>query len=122
MLTKSGMTKALVVAAALSLAGAPVAYADPQDGGQQCPNQQGAAGQGPDQQCQGQGNPAGKIIDKVQDGADQTQKGLQQQQDPRNKPISQVGYIYVVNGVPTCVHNWDVIVGAATPVTPVQPC
>jgi hypothetical protein len=124
MLKKSGLTRAFVAAAAVLLASAPVAYADPQDGSHQCPDQQGTNGQGPDQQCQGQGNPAGKIIDKVNDGADQAQKGLQQQQqqDPRNKPISQVGFMYLVNGVPTCFHNWDVGVAGMKAIEPVQPC
>jgi hypothetical protein len=124
MLKKSAVTRAFVVAAAVLLAGTPMAYADPQDGSQQCPDQQGTNGQGPDQQCPGQGNPAGKIIDKVNDGADQAQKGLQQQQqqDPRNKPISQVGFMYLVNGVPTCFHNWDVGVPGMVAIMPAQAC
>jgi hypothetical protein len=123
MLEKSGVTRAFVVVAAVLLAGAPVAYADLQDG-QQCPDQQGTEGPGPDQPCQGQGNPAGKIVDKVKDGADDSQKGLQpqQQQDPRNKPISQVGFMYLVNGVPTCFHNWDVGVAGMVAIQPVQAC
>jgi hypothetical protein len=123
MLEKSGVTRAFLVVAAVLLAGAPVAYADPQDG-QQCPDQQGTEGRGPDQQCLGQGNPAGKIVDKVKDGADDAQKGLQQQQqqDPRNKPISQVGFMYLVNGVPTCFHNWDVGVAGMVAIQPVQAC
>ncbi|WIM86655.1 hypothetical protein PT015_17400 [Candidatus Mycobacterium wuenschmannii] len=116
------MGRTIILAAALLLAGVPVADADPPDGGQQCPDQQSA--QSPDQQCQA-GDVAGKVIDKVQDGADKAQRALQQQQqqqDPRNKPLSQVGYLYLVNGVPTCFHNWDVGVAGMVPVQPVTPC
>jgi hypothetical protein len=118
------VTKAIILVAAAVLAGAPAAYADPQDAGQQCPDQQAAPSSGPDQQCQGQGNPAGKVVDKVKDEADQAQRALQQQQqqDPRNKPISQVGFMYLVNGVPTCFHNWDVGVAGMVAIQPVQPC
>jgi hypothetical protein len=116
---KSKGTRALVVAAALMLTGVPAAYADPQDGGRQCPEQPAPAGPSPDQQCQG--NPAGAIVDKVKDEA---QRALQQrqQQDPRNKPISQVGFMYLVNGVPTCFHNWDVGVPGMVAIQPVQMC
>jgi hypothetical protein len=88
------------------------------------PDQQGTNGQGTDQQCQGHGNPAGKVLDEAKDAADQAQKQLQQQQQQANKkPISQVGFMYIVNGVPTCIHNADVLIGGTfTPITPVQAC
>lgn len=115
-----------MVAAGVLLVGAPAAYADgpdEQDGGQQqCSDQQST-----DQQCQLGGNPASQIIEKAQDAANQAQQQLQQQQQqqqlpPDKRPISQVGYMYLVNGVPTCFHNWDVGVGGMVPITPVQPC
>jgi hypothetical protein len=88
------------------------------------PDQQGTNGQGTDQQCQGHGNPAGKVLDEAKDAADQAQKQLQQQQQQANrKPISQVGFMDIVNGVPTCIHNADVLIGGTfTPITPVQAC
>ncbi len=116
------VTRAFVVAAAVLLAGAPMAYAEPQDGGQQCSDQQGADGQGTDQQCQGQGNPAEKAVDEVKDAADQAQQQLQQQQQANNKPASQ-GLIYLVNGVPTCLHSGDVLTNVSvTPAHPIQTC
>ena len=109
MLNKSGVTGAFVVAAAVLLAGAPMAYADPQDGSQQCPDQQGTNGQGTDQQCQGQGNPAGKAVDEAKDAADRAQKqpsinNNNSSSRPIRKQISQ-GLMYLVNGVPTCLHS-----------------
>ena len=120
------VTRAFVVAAAVLLAGAPMAYADPQDGSQQCPDQQGTSGQGTDQQCQGQGNPARKAVDEAKDAADQAQKQLQQQQQQQQQakknPMSQ-GLMYLVNGVPTCLHSGDVLTNVTvTPAIPVQTC
>ncbi len=46
----------------------------------------------------------------------------QQQQQVDQKPLSQMGFLYLVNGVPTCLHNWDVAIAGSIPITPVQPC
>src|ERR1700755_3165588 len=108
------------VVAAVLLAGAPpMAYADPQDGSQQCPGP-GTNGQGTDQQCQGQGDPARKAVDEAKDAADQAQKQLQEQQQRQAKkdPMSQ-GLMYLVNGVPTCLHSGDVLTNVT--VTPAIP-
>ncbi len=101
MRNQHGITMAFVVAAAVSLAAAPTAYADPQDGSQQCSDQQNTEAQGADKQCQQQ--PGLGMPDRPNNNGNQ--------QDPNQKPISQVGYMYLVNGVPTCFHNWDVGVG-----------
>jgi hypothetical protein len=118
-------TRALVVAAALLLAGAPVADADPQDGGQQCPDQQAPSAPGQDQQCQG--NPAEKVLDKVKDGADQAQRAMQQQEQQQKQQTMQKlmsqGLIYLVNGVPTCLHSGDTLTNVSvTPAIPIQTC
>ena len=113
MLKKFSMAGALIAAAVAALpAGMPMAYADSQAGGQQCPSQQGAEGQSADQQCQQQKGPGmpDRPINNRQ----------QQQQDPNEKPISQVGFMYLVNGVPTCFHNWDVGVPGMIAINPVQ--
>jgi hypothetical protein len=125
MKVRTAIAGALTAGAALFLAGAPLAFADPQDGSQQCPDQQGADGPSPDQQCQSQGDPAKTVIDNVQDGVNQAQQQLQQpDQDWKKKPISQVGAMYMVDGAPRCIHNWDVLVndGNTFPVLPFQGC
>ena len=95
MRNQHGITMAFVVAAAVSLAAAPTAYADPQDGSQQCSDQQNTEAQGADKQCQQQ--PGLGMPDRPNNNGNQ--------QDPNQKPISQVGYMYLVNGVPTCFHQ-----------------
>lgn len=80
----------------------------PPDQVQQCQQAKGAA-------------IANRAVDEAKRGADQAQKQLQQQ-DAKNKPISQVGYLYLVNGVPTCFHNWDVGVPGMVAIQPVQAC
>ncbi|MCV7192206.1 hypothetical protein [Mycolicibacterium brumae] len=116
----------LIAATGLLLAGAPAAYAGPdqQNSDQQCPAEQQTA----DGQC-AQDDTANKVIDQVQDGVDQAkdaaeqaQKQAQQQQD--NRPIPEVGYLYNLYGGGTvCLHTYDVTVPpGATPVTPVTTC
>jgi hypothetical protein len=80
-------------------------------------------GPAPDQQCQG--NPAGKIVDKVKDEADQAQRALQQQQQKQQtmKKLESQGVMYLVNGVPTCLHSGDVLANVSVvPAIPVQTC
>jgi hypothetical protein len=90
------------------LVGTPTAVADDQDCTQQPPDQQ--------QQCQQQKKGSG-MPDLP------TNNINPQQQDVSKKPMSQVGYMYIINGVPTCMHNWDVLIGGTfVPVTPAQAC
>lgn len=107
----------LISGAAALLLWTPVAGADDPNDCDQLPPEKV-------QQCQQEKGLAiaNRAIDESKQGADQAQKQLQQQQDPRNKPISQVGFLYLVNGVPTCFHNWDVGVPGMVAVQPVQAC
>jgi hypothetical protein len=114
---------AFAAGAAALLLWAPIASADdPPDCDQLPPDQV--------QQCQQQKDAAiaNRAVDEAKQGADQAKKAAdqaqkqQQQQDPRNKPISQVGATYILNGAPICLHNWDVGIAGAVPVVPFQPC